>query len=74
MKNICILQVLKLKEQLSDAETEIQKMLERCDGVSSNSPSSSFSMEAMGPPFIGEFGMEGFENIFYVSFDGIWFF
>ncbi|PSS30806.1 Homeobox-leucine zipper protein like [Actinidia chinensis var. chinensis] len=59
-------EVLKLKEQLSDADKEIQKMLERCDGISSNSPSSSFSMEAMGPPFVGEFGMEGFENIFNV--------
>ncbi|XP_057482686.1 homeobox-leucine zipper protein ATHB-40-like isoform X1 [Actinidia eriantha] len=57
--------VLKLKERLSDTEKEVQRMLEKCDGISSNSPSSPFSMEAMGPPFIGEFGMEGFENIFY---------
>ncbi|XP_057482687.1 homeobox-leucine zipper protein ATHB-40-like isoform X2 [Actinidia eriantha] len=58
-------EVLKLKERLSDTEKEVQRMLEKCDGISSNSPSSPFSMEAMGPPFIGEFGMEGFENIFY---------
>ncbi|KAI7987790.1 Crossover junction endonuclease MUS81, partial [Camellia lanceoleosa] len=36
------LQVMKLKE--------IQRLLERCDGVSSNSPASLFSMEAMDPP------------------------
>ncbi|CAL5401180.1 unnamed protein product [Camellia sinensis] len=59
--------VMKLKEQLSKAEKEIQRLLERCDGVSSNSPASLFSMEAMDPPhFLGEFGMEGFGNIFYV--------
>ena len=61
------LQVMKLKEQLSEAEKEIQRLLKRCDGVSSNSPASLFSMEAMDPPlFLGKFGMEGFGNIFYV--------
>ncbi|KAL3525419.1 hypothetical protein ACH5RR_013791 [Cinchona calisaya] len=60
-------EVLKLKEQLSEAEKEINRLLERSDGGSSNSPSSSFSMEAMEqPPFLGEFGMEGLENVFYV--------
>ncbi|KAF5958165.1 hypothetical protein HYC85_005390 [Camellia sinensis] len=59
-------QVLTLKEQLSEAEKETQKLLERCDGISSNSPSSSFSMEAMGPPFLGAFGMQGLESVFYV--------
>ncbi|CAK9137199.1 unnamed protein product [Ilex paraguariensis] len=59
--------LLKLKEQLSEAQGEIQKLLERCDGVSSNSPSSSFSMEVMEPPFLGEFGMEGLENVPYVT-------
>ncbi|KAL7199339.1 hypothetical protein ACSBR2_021599 [Camellia fascicularis] len=58
---------MKLKEQLSEAEKEMQRLLERCDGVSSNSPASFFSMEAMDPPpFLGKFGMEGFGNIFYV--------
>ncbi|CAN4080022.1 unnamed protein product [Withania somnifera] len=55
-------EVLKLKEQLNEAEKEIQRLLlERCDGISSNtSPSaSSFSME---PPFLGDFGMD---NVFY---------
>ncbi|XAR73894.1 hypothetical protein NMG60_11008014 [Bertholletia excelsa] len=60
-------EVLKLKDQLAEAEREIQRLLERsCDGVSSNSPTSSFSMEAMEPPFFGGFGMEGLESIFYV--------
>ncbi|XP_055804537.1 homeobox-leucine zipper protein ATHB-40-like [Solanum dulcamara] len=62
-------EVLKLKEQLNESEKEIQRLLlERCDGVSSNytSPSaaSSFSME---PPFLGEFGMEGLDNVFYAQ-------
>lgn len=64
-----LLQVLKLKEQLNESEKEIQRLLlERCDGVSSNytSPSaaSSFSME---PLFLGEFGMEGLDNVFYAQ-------
>ncbi|KAI8011072.1 Serine/threonine-protein phosphatase PP1 isozyme 2 [Camellia lanceoleosa] len=60
-------QVMKLKEQLFEAKKEIQRLLERSDGVSSNSPASLFSMEAMDPPpFLGKFGMEGFGNIFYV--------
>ncbi|XP_015065260.1 homeobox-leucine zipper protein ATHB-40 [Solanum pennellii] len=61
-------EVLKLKEQLNESEKEIQRLLlERCDGVSSNytSPSaSSFSMEA---PFLGEFGMDGLDNVFYAQ-------
>ncbi|KAJ8567497.1 hypothetical protein K7X08_019705 [Anisodus acutangulus] len=62
-------EVMKLKEQLLEAEKEIQRLLlERFDGVSSNtSPSmSSFLMEAaMEPPFLGEFGMDGLDNVFY---------
>lgn len=64
-------EVLKLKEQLNESEKEIQRLLlERCDGLSTNtSPSaSSFSMEAaMEPPFLGEFGMEGMDNVFYAQ-------
>lgn len=64
-------EVLKLKEQLNESEKEIQRLLlERCDGVSNNtSPSaSSFSMEAaMEPPFLGEFGMDGMDNVFYAQ-------
>ncbi|XP_073024151.1 homeobox-leucine zipper protein ATHB-40-like isoform X1 [Primulina eburnea] len=59
-------QLLKVKEQLREAEQEIQRLSERGDGFSSNSPSSSFSMDAMNePPFLGEFGMEGLENVIY---------
>ncbi|KAH7852843.1 hypothetical protein Vadar_030006 [Vaccinium darrowii] len=71
----CLLEseVLKLKEQLCDAQKEIQR-LERCtDGASSNSPSTSFSVEPMEPPpFLGEFGMDaaGFENLFHFSGNG----
>ncbi|KAM7524188.1 hypothetical protein LguiA_014090 [Lonicera macranthoides] len=54
-----------IRTQVS-AEKEIQRLLERVDGVSINSPCSSFSMEAMDPPFLGEFGMEGLENVFYM--------
>ncbi|XWS45377.1 hypothetical protein CRYUN_Cryun15aG0131700 [Craigia yunnanensis] len=60
-------EVLKLKEQLCEAEKEIQRLAERVDGVSSNSPSSSLSMEAMDTPFLGEFGVEGYENVFYIG-------
>ncbi|KDP31799.1 hypothetical protein JCGZ_12260 [Jatropha curcas] len=59
-------EVLKLKEQLSEAENEIHRLTERIDGVSSNSPSSTLSMEAMKPTFLGEFGMEGYGDIFYM--------
>ncbi|GMI86415.1 homeobox protein 21, homeobox-2 [Hibiscus trionum] len=64
-------EVLKLKEQLREAEKEIQGMTERIDGVSSNSPSSSsvLSMEAMDPPpFLGEFGVQGYDqDVFYIG-------
>ncbi|KAL1569446.1 homeobox-leucine zipper protein ATHB-40-like [Salvia divinorum] len=50
-------ELLKLKEQLQEAEKEIQRL---SDGFSSNSPCSS-------SPFLGEFGMEGLENVFYSS-------
>ncbi|KAF5765113.1 putative transcription factor homeobox-WOX family [Helianthus annuus] len=60
-------EVLKLKEQLSEAEKEIHRLAERLDGTSSTSPSSSFSMEAMEPPFFDGFGMEGLENVFCVQ-------
>ncbi|XP_057498677.1 homeobox-leucine zipper protein ATHB-40-like [Actinidia eriantha] len=59
-------EVLKLKEQLTKAEKEKQRLLERGDGGSSNSASPSFSMEAMDPPFLWEFGMEGLEAIFHL--------
>ncbi|CAH1413540.1 unnamed protein product [Lactuca virosa] len=57
-------EILKLKEQLSEAEKQINSLVERSDGISSTSPCSSFSMEAMEPHFLGGFGMEGLENVF----------
>ncbi|KAI3462511.1 hypothetical protein Pfo_019174 [Paulownia fortunei] len=58
-------ELLKLKDQLHEAEKEIQRLSERSDGFTSNSPSSSLSMDAMEPLFLGEFGMEGLGNVFY---------
>ncbi|TYH44709.1 hypothetical protein ES332_D11G213500v1 [Gossypium tomentosum] len=58
-------EVVKLKEQLSEAEKEIQQLTERVDGVSSKSTSSSvLSMEAIDPVFHGEFG---YEDVFYIG-------
>ncbi|KAE8655109.1 Homeobox-leucine zipper protein HOX14 [Hibiscus syriacus] len=62
-------QVVKLKEQLGEAEKEIQQLAERIDGVSSNNSSSSsvLSMEAnIGPVFQGEFG---YDDVFYIGED-----
>ncbi|OVA04549.1 Homeobox domain [Macleaya cordata] len=62
-------EVSKLKEQLMDAEKEIHKLSERSNDANINSTgspsSSSFSMEAG----VGEFGVNGFENFFYVPED-----
>lgn len=62
--------MLKLREQLLEVEKERQQLLERVDGVPSNSPSSSQSqsMEAVDPPFLGEFGVvDGYDdNVFNV--------
>ncbi|KAD3640781.1 hypothetical protein R6Q59_003469 [Mikania micrantha] len=60
-------EVLKLKEQLSQKEKEINRLVERSDGTSSTSPSSSFSMDAIEPPLFGGFGMEGFGDAFYLQ-------
>ncbi|GMI68130.1 homeobox protein 21, homeobox-2 [Hibiscus trionum] len=66
-------EVLKLKDQLREAEKEIQGLTERVDGVSSNSPCSSsvLSMEAMDPPpFLREFGVQGYDqDVFYIGQD-----
>lgn len=57
----------KLKEQISEAEKEIRRLSERVDhGGSSNSPSSSLSMDAIDPPFLGEFGVEEYDDVFYM--------
>ncbi|KAG6773952.1 hypothetical protein POTOM_021297 [Populus tomentosa] len=59
-------EVLKLKEQLARTEKEIQRLSDRADRVSTNSPSSSLSM-AMEPPFLGEFAVqEGYGDAFYM--------
>ncbi|XP_010999952.1 PREDICTED: homeobox-leucine zipper protein ATHB-40-like [Populus euphratica] len=59
-------EVLKLKEQLSRTEKEIQRLSDRADRVSTNSPSSSLSM-APEPPFLGEFAvLEGYGDAFYM--------
>lgn len=64
---ILMMQMQKLKEQLSQAEKENQRLSERAEGGgSSNSPSPSLSMEAnIDPPFFGEFGVE-YDGVFYM--------
>ncbi|XP_022943109.1 homeobox-leucine zipper protein ATHB-40-like [Cucurbita moschata] len=60
-------QILKLKEQLSEAEKEKERLImgERGDGpLSSSSPSPSMSMDAVDPTGLGEFGAS-FEDVFY---------
>ncbi|XP_050377900.1 homeobox-leucine zipper protein ATHB-40 [Argentina anserina] len=58
----------KLKEQLAEAEKEIHRLSERAEGGgSSNSPSSSLTMEAnVDPPFFGEFGVGEYDDVFYM--------
>lgn len=59
--------MVKLKEQLSEAEKERQRLMEHSDGTLSNSSCSSVSMEGlMDPPFLGEFVLEELEDVFYV--------
>ncbi|VVA99506.1 unnamed protein product [Arabis nemorensis] len=64
-------EVLNLKEQLYEAEREIQRLAQRVEGASSNSPiSSSVSVEANHTtPFFGDYqiGQDGdcYENLFY---------
>ncbi|KAF8377949.1 hypothetical protein HHK36_031338 [Tetracentron sinense] len=65
----CLLetQVIKLNGQLLEAEKAIQRLSESSvNGVSSSDLSSSSSMVA-DPHFLGEFGGEGFGNVFYVA-------
>lgn len=53
-----------MKEQLNEAEKEIQRLsLERYDGFTSNSPSSSLSMEE-SPLFGDQFGIQRFGDVF----------
>ncbi|XP_059284072.1 homeobox-leucine zipper protein ATHB-40-like [Lycium ferocissimum] len=63
-------EVLKMKERLSEAEKEIQRLLLERNCNNSPISTSSFSMEQ--PPFnLGEFGMEGqlMDNVFFVADD-----
>ncbi|KAB1216841.1 Homeobox-leucine zipper protein ATHB-21 [Morella rubra] len=56
-------QVLKLKEKLSEAEKEIQRLTQRTDTVQSNSTSSSPSVETMAQPLLGEFEMDDYTDV-----------
>ncbi|CAN7082435.1 unnamed protein product [Brassica oleracea var. botrytis] len=62
-------ELLQLKEQLYDAEREIQRLAERVERGASNSPiSSSVSVEANETPFFGDYnvGDDGDDyNLFY---------
>ncbi|KFK40239.1 hypothetical protein AALP_AA3G348500 [Arabis alpina] len=64
-------EVLNLKEQLYEAEREIQRLAQRVEGTSSNSPISlSISVEANHTtPFFGDYEIGddggGYENLFY---------
>ncbi|KAJ7944330.1 Homeobox leucine zipper protein [Quillaja saponaria] len=63
-------EVLKLKGQISEAEKELQRLAEPVDGVSSNSPTSSIShsVGAVNPPFLGEFGVDVYDDdVFYMA-------
>ncbi|KAL5715171.1 hypothetical protein ACHQM5_017034 [Ranunculus cassubicifolius] len=56
-------EVLKLKEQLSEAEKEILVLTEKCDGLSIiSSPNSSYSIDT-DPHFHGDIMVEGFGNM-----------
>ncbi|XP_010446748.1 PREDICTED: homeobox-leucine zipper protein ATHB-40 [Camelina sativa] len=63
-------EVIQLKEQLYDAEREIQRLAERAEGGSSHSPiSSSVSVEANETPFFGDYKVgddeDDYDNLFY---------
>ncbi|KAJ4876921.1 Homeobox-leucine zipper protein ATHB-21 [Raphanus sativus] len=65
-------EVLHLKEQLHDAEREIQRLAQRVEGAISNSPISSVSVVAnQTTPFFGDYEVEvgddsdGYQNLFY---------
>ncbi|XP_022133114.1 homeobox-leucine zipper protein ATHB-40 isoform X2 [Momordica charantia] len=60
-------QMMKLKEELMEAKREIKQLVERSEGISSNSRSSSVTMDLEGaqPPFLGELFVEGYEDVFY---------
>ncbi|GMH25261.1 hypothetical protein Nepgr_027104 [Nepenthes gracilis] len=60
----------KLKEELSDAKREIQRLsLQRSDNIFSNSPSSYVTMAAIDAQLLGEFAFKSFEDMFYATND-----
>ncbi|ESQ31149.1 hypothetical protein EUTSA_v10005612mg [Eutrema salsugineum] len=62
-------QVLKLTEQLSEAQNEIRKLSERLEEMSTNSSSSSLSVEANDAPIDFEFAPETNYNIPFYMLD-----
>ncbi|GMH06474.1 hypothetical protein Nepgr_008314 [Nepenthes gracilis] len=58
-------EVSKMKDQLNDAQKEIQRLSERFDNFSSSSQNSSLTMHAMDSQLLGEFAPENFESLFY---------
>ncbi|CAA7056928.1 unnamed protein product [Microthlaspi erraticum] len=62
-------QVLKLTEQLSEAQHEIRKLTERLGEMSTNSSSSSISVECNDVPIEFEFAAETDYNIPYYMLD-----
>ncbi|KAL1195928.1 Homeobox-leucine zipper protein ATHB-21 [Cardamine amara subsp. amara] len=64
-------EVLHLKEQLYDAEREIQQLAQRVESTSSNSPISTVTVEAnQTTPFVWDYEVgdagDGSENLFYL--------
>lgn len=58
--------MVKLKEQLTQAKNEIQQLVERSERISSNSPTSSVTMDAVQPPSLGDqLFLEEYEDVFY---------
>lgn len=59
--------MVKLKEQLREAKNEIQHLIEGNERISSNSPSSSITVDAttLPPPCFGEIFLEEYEDVFY---------
>lgn len=62
------IQVLQLKERLSETEKELLRVTEQFDGVSICSPNSSFSVDVEQHYLGGEFNMveAGYDNLLYI--------
>ncbi|KAJ0040686.1 hypothetical protein Pint_28235 [Pistacia integerrima] len=61
-------EVLMLRQELSEAQARIQELTEHPnDAISSNSPlASTVSMETANSPLFREFGVDTYDDIFYV--------